>query len=324
MKLKSNLSALVAILIGVLSVGANAAVRKGPYMIYEGANTEMRLLWQLDTSQSCTIEWGETVSYGNSDTTSEYGNDHQYTYTITGLTPGVKYYYRVVGVGSGSFTAAPPNNATDVKFLAYGDTRSYPADQDAVCAQMITTYMNDPAFQTITLHVGDWVSNGDSESDWTVQFFDPTYANINAFQANMPLNGCRGNHEKSGNLFYKYFPYPYVNNFYWSYDYGPLHIAVVDQYTWNANQRDWLENDLASSTKQWKLILLHEPGWSAGGGHSNNSTVQNDIQPLCLAYGVDFVVGGHNHYYARCDVDGVHHITTGGGGAPRIGAVTGS
>ena len=26
--------------------------------------------------------------------------------------------------------------------------------------------------------------------------------------------------------------------------------------------------------------------------------------------------GGHNHYYARGVVNGVHHVTTGGGGAP--------
>jgi hypothetical protein len=58
------------------------------------------------------------------------------------------------------------------------------------------------------------------------------------------------------------------------------------------------------------------PGWSAGGGHSNNSDVQNYIQPLCLQYGVSFVLTGHNHYYSRADVDGVMHITTGGGGAP--------
>ena len=29
------------------------------------------------------------------------------------------------------------------------------------------------------------------------------------------------------------------------------------------------------------------------------------------------ILGGHNHFYARCTVDGVHHVTAGGGGAPR-------
>jgi hypothetical protein len=31
---------------------------------------------------------------------------------------------------------------------------------------------------------------------------------------------------------------------------------------------------------------------------------------------VQLVIAGHNHYYSRAEVDGVTHITTGGGGAP--------
>ena len=77
-----------------------------------------------------------------------------------------------------------------------------------------------------------------------------------------------------------------------------------------------MRTDLAASAKPWKFIVLHEPGWSAGGGHGNNTTVQNDIQPLAVQYGVAIVFGGHNHYYARANVSGVTHLTMGGGGAP--------
>ena len=105
MKTKSIFMAMLAVVIGLTAVATDAAVRKGPYMIYEGTNTEMTVLWQLDSTQTCTIEWGETTSYGSSDTSSEYGGDHQHAYTITGLTPGVKYYYQVVDVGSGSLAS---------------------------------------------------------------------------------------------------------------------------------------------------------------------------------------------------------------------------
>ena len=46
-----------------------------------------------------------------------------------------------------------------------------------------------------------------------------------------------------------------------------------------------------------------------------------------MDYGVDIVFAGHNHYYARAVIDGVHHITAGGGGAnlrppkPNVGIV---
>ena len=122
------------------------------------------------------------------------------------------------------------------------------------------------SFQSIILFVGDLVSNGDNESYWGNQFFDPSYPNILKLLARVPYQVAIGNHEGSGELFVKYFPYPFVAGRYWSFDYGPVHVVVVDQYVDYAPgsaQYQWLEGDPADSTKIWKVILLHEPGWSA-------------------------------------------------------------
>lgn len=310
------------IAVALCSLSAVAAVRKGPYLIYENTNTAMSVLWQLDSTQNCTLRWGTTTSYtGGSATSSEYGNDYQHKYTITGLQPGTKYYYQIDGVGTGSFVTAPPDNASRVKLFAYGDTRTNPSIHDGVAAQMLSTLQADGGYQTVALFSGDYIHD-DTEVVWQNEFFPRNEPNILEFQSKVPIMGAIGNHELnvSGNgaVFRKYFPYPFVNHFYYSYDYGPVHVSYVDQYTSYAPgsaQYTWLENDLATSQKPWKMIVLHEPGWSAGG-HSNNSSVKNYIQPLCTKYGVSFVVSGHNHYYARCLVDGVHHVTTGGGGAP--------
>ena len=305
-------------------------LKKGSYLIYPGDNTQMTVLWQLEMTVDCTLEWGTDTNYGSSATSSEYGRDHQHQYTITSLAPGAKYYYRVEvdgGYLTGSFLAAPAADAENVKFLAYGDTRTYPQIHDTVNAEMIATYTADPAYQTFTMHTGDWVANGDNESHWTDQFFNRSWPNTMEMQANLPINGCIGNHEGSGRVFEKYWPYPYESGGqYWSFDYGPAHIVVLDQYTTSyapgSPQYIWLQNDLANATAPWKFIQLHEPGWSAGI-HANNSEVQDYIQPLCETYGVDIVFTGHNHYYARAMVNGVAHITTGGGGAPLYGPEAG-
>ncbi|OQX59594.1 MAG: hypothetical protein B5M52_02955 [Helicobacteraceae bacterium 4484_230] len=304
-----------------------AVLKKGPYLIYDGVNTQMKVLWQLDSSLSCTIKWGRDASYStgaaNTDENGSGKHEHQHIYTIDGLTPYTHYLYKIncgAGVdGNGSFYTAPLSDARNVKLLVYGDTRSFPADHDAVNREMINTYTSDPEFQTIALHVGDWVNHGYQEADWSSQFFDPSHTYSNKFQANIPINGVRGNHEGDGNLFLKYFPYPYeTGGFYWSFDYGPVHIAIVDQYvdySPGSVQHNWLKKDLESSTKRWKFIVLHEPGWTAGG-HDNNVDVQNHINSLAVKNGVNIIFAGHNHYYARADVDGIQHITTGGGGAP--------
>ncbi|MFH1681986.1 MAG: metallophosphoesterase [Candidatus Eisenbacteria bacterium] len=298
-------------------------VRKAPYLIYNGSNSGMQVLWQLIWTETCTIEWGEDESYSMGVAeTHECGSAHQHSYTITGLTPGTVYLYRVVAgqdTCAGSFRAAPESDAEAVRFFVYGDTRTYPEDHDSVAAAMVDAYAVDDSLHTMLLCMGDLVSDGDLEEDWDTEFFDRSCEGIQTMLASLPYQACMGNHEGSGALFVKYFPYPFVDGRYWSFDYGPAHFTVVDQYTSygpGSAELDWIESDLAASTKPWKFLYLHEPGWSAGGGHENNVSVQDYIHPLCVEHGVAMVFGGHNHYYARAEVACIQHITTGGGGAP--------
>lgn len=321
---------LVSACVPFASADRPPLTRKAPYIIFPGDNTEMDVHWQLFALEPCLIEWGDDTTYGTGHALStEYGLDHQHAYTISNLTPGEIYHYRVTAgpeVHTGSFRAAPPEEDTRLKFLAYGDTRTYPADHSVVAQAMIDTYLADPEYWTVALHAGDLVGDGDLETHWDQQFFDPQYTGIQAFLRTVPLQAAIGNHEASGVLFQKYFPYPHVADRYWSFDYGPCHVTVVDQYVSYApgsSQLAWIEGDLASTTKPWKFIVLHEPGWSSGGAHGNEIPVQDYIQPLCELYEVAIVFGGHNHYYARASVSGIEHITTGGGGAPLRPADTG-
>ncbi len=325
-----GLLAIFVILVDlVVPVPAQAVdvMKKTPYLIYPGTLGQMEVLWQLSATATSTIAWGTDTSYGTGSSTSlEYGTDHQHAYTISGLDPATMYYYRITtddAIYSGSFLSAPAAGATQLKFLAYGDTRSSPAQHDQVASAIRAALNADPGYRTFTLFMGDYVYEGCTDAYWQFEWFTTSRANIRALTANLAYAGCMGNHETypSGTtLFPKYFPYPFAGSrYYYSYDYGPVHVTVLDQYTAFdslSTQGLWFKNDLAASNKTWKFVLLHEPGWSAGGGHVNNTTVQTQIEPLCERYGVAVVFGGHNHYYARAVVNGVQHITTGGGGAP--------
>jgi phosphodiesterase/alkaline phosphatase D-like protein len=126
---------------------AFAGVVKGPYLLFEGSNSSMAVLWQTSTTETNTIRWGTDTSYSMGQTTvGVYGSAFQHKYVITGLQPGTRYYYEVVGYGTGSFRTAPAATATMVKLLAYGDTRSYPADHEQVAGRMRAAYAADPAF----------------------------------------------------------------------------------------------------------------------------------------------------------------------------------
>jgi hypothetical protein len=304
-------------------------LQKGPYLIFPGKADSMTVLWQLDAPSTCTLTWwAETSTQSQSVNVSTYVNDFQYQYTLTGLAPAQRYEYRLKTVSqqaTGSFRSAPAENADSVKFLVYGDTRASVSRHNRVCASILRTLKAEPEYQTFLLHSGDLIDHGDEEELWTHQFFGRKWKNLLALQANIPLQAVRGNHERDGLLFRKYWPYPYYvkDHAYGSFDYGPVHVTVVDQFEDNygyepreisSPQMDWLRHDLAATRKKWKVILLHKPGWSTGQ-HDNCTSVQKQIQPLCKEYGVAVVFSAHNHCYARADVDGVQHVTTAGGGA---------
>ena len=69
---------------------------KSPYLLYSGKNSEMLILWQTSDTKSCRVDWGTDLTYATgSQVTTEYGADHQHKITLTGLTPGTKYFYKV-------------------------------------------------------------------------------------------------------------------------------------------------------------------------------------------------------------------------------------
>jgi hypothetical protein len=297
---------------------------KGPDLLYSGTNTQMKLFWQWTSNTTFRVDWGTSPSYGSSSQSiSAYdGTNHLYAYTISGLNPGTKYYYQVVmgnQYSAGNFMTAPADNATSVKFISYGDNRTNPSVQNTIAGLVNQLIQSDPSYQTFNLVCGDLVSNGDSDSTWTSEMFSPSFSNIRTELASLPYLPIMGNHEGSGSLFLRYFPQPYVAAGYWSFDYGPVHVVLMDQYVSygnNSAEYNWVVNDLATTTKPWKVVMLHEPGWSANGGHPNNTTVQTVYQPVFEQYHVDLVIAGHNHYYARAMVNGIPELTIGTGGAP--------
>ena len=308
------------------STGSCTAVilTKGPTLIYMGDNTSMRVFWQWTSNTTFEMEWGTSTSYGsgNAAVAPTDTTNHLYDYDIRGLIPGTKYFYRVVAgsqCSSGTFYAAPAANATDVKFVSYGDTRTNGSIHNGLAGQVVALFQSDPAFQSLNINVGDWVS-ADNASAWSSEWFNPSYTGLRAQDANLSDIGVRGNHEGAATFWKQYWPEPFQpGGLYWSFDYGPMHVALMDSYTaFNAGsaQYNWLKADLAASSKTWKIVAIHEPGWSANGGHPDNTTVQNDLQPLFVQYGVSLVLSGHNHYYARASVNGVTHLTVGAGGAP--------
>jgi len=334
-----------------------ASFLKGPYLLYNNDNTSMTVMWQADTTPTTSmIEWGTTESYGQV-ATLDATSENLYSYEISGLEPATRVYYRVrvdYDTYQSYFRTATTSSATAVSFYAYGDTRSLfdlpPAQQNSVLGALFRDLAEAPDDrQTMIINSGDLVMFGLHENSWNEDYFSREYPDMVKFFSMFPAMIAMGNHEayqwpdllhidhkNAGKLLRKYFP---LNNlvdserYYYSFDYGPVHFTVLDQYTlldgvdgrtysWeaenDAGQFAWLKQDLANTTKPWKIVMFHEPAWTAKDGFGefkNNEIMQQYYAPVFVQEGVKVVVQGHVHFYARCATEEIQYLTLGGGGA---------
>ena len=279
----------------------------------------MQVLWQSEKADDFQFDWGTDGSF-SSGTVIPHGDSetHIYQVQLSGLIPGTHYYYRIsteLEEIIGNFISSNTDSA-DLVFYAFGDTRSGPAVHDLIAASILSQTIIEINTQTFVVSTGDLMDYAD-EQNLQENEFSPEHTRLRTLLSSFPVVNVMGNHDDIA-LFKKYFPYPFTPSYDWSFDYGPAHFTIINQYfdlTQGSKRWEWLRDDLSTSTKPWKFILLHEPGWSAGP-HDNNQMVQEIIQPLAEEFGVSMVIAGHNHYYARAVVNRVVHLTTGGGGAP--------
>ena len=81
-------------------------------------------------------------------------------------------------------------------------------------------------------------------------------------------------------------------------------------------QISWLSKTLASNGGIWKVVYFHHPLYAPSGeGHEPELELRRDLEDIFVAAGVQVVLAGHNHYYARMKTQrGITHFISGGGG----------
>ncbi len=116
---------------------------------------------------------------------------------------------------------------------------------------------------------------------------------------------------------------PSHRKIFYSFDYGDAHFVCMNSelgsftaaYNWagvlnndtafTSPMLEWLEADLAATTKKWKIVYWHQTPYSGQDGFTDQQT-----QPFCIAsrvhfnpilerHGVDLVLVGHDHNYQR-------------------------
>lgn len=331
---------VLSLLLAAATVGGvysqQAFTPKGPYLMIKDGNEGILLAWTSASTVPVTVEYGTTVAYG-SEILSEpeiiflEGSNREFMHIcdFEDLSSGTKYFYKVVVGGNtfeGSFVTPDPE-ASSLKFVIFSDPQDGEGTEENgknLAANYINElYDTDPGFQTFAVCAGD-VAN--SREDYFRVFFSGESADpdigTRVMLRNLFFATAKGNHDfyagdpehnPHDDYFNALFPYA-AGRQYYSYDYGPAHISVLDAYnglTSGSDQINWLENDLANTNKPWKFIIVHEPAyppWS-DDSYRYNDYIRSVVQPLCKKYNVAMVISGHLHVYSRAEVPSVNGPT---------------
>lgn len=188
---------------------------------------------------------------------------------------------------------------------------------------------------------GDYVKRGKDPEEWRA--WTEAYERAFAY----PLYPCVGNHDDEDAACEwwdlaceqeAYYTWNYYNTFkverWWSEDIEGLHVISIDSNLEGFDegthegdaletlQYEWFKEDLESNQDKPTLVIWHDPAYAShswfGEGHGSNRFMRNRYVSLCEQYNVKIIAYGHNHWYERFTVNGIKHITTGGGGAPLL------
>lgn len=81
-------------------------------------------------------------------------------------------------------------------------------------------------------------------------------------------------------------------------DYQGVRFIVLNTNYNLEEQAVWLEKILSSNKNKWTIVIYHHPFYSTGEGRDNKK-IRDAFMPIFDKYGVDLVLQGHDHTYAR-------------------------
>ncbi len=291
--------------------------------------TVVRYAKGANLSADALTETGVGVTFGYKATGSQIYQIHQGH--MCGLEPGTDYSYQVGGGGTFSpvytFRTAPDIVAhpdTEVVIGNVGDSRD---GYDVWSSLVEEVTKRSPE---LILFTGDAVTVGLTQFEWE-EFF----GRAEALFARVPVISAHGNHEVNAVNFYAQFPMPGDQETF-GFDWGHAHITVgndtPEDISYLAGKfKDAIAADFErSKTATWKIMMHHQPLWSASTRHGSSMVLQDAWGALIDQYRIDLVLAGHDHDYEvskpldngvvqSSNATGTVYVVNGGAGAELYG-----
>lgn len=156
------------------------------------------------------------------------------------------------------------------------------------------------------------VCGGDLTERPTDAYWGETFESLDSVGQAMPVLTVTGNHdylkgvicqlERRFSLIHSYFLDSMIGeNQVFTVCYQDVQMFCLDgnrEFFYLATQRKWLREQMSKSQAKWKIVVIHHPLYSIRG--SMNNIIQRWMfDGLIREQGVDLVLQGHEHAYAR-------------------------
>ncbi|MHA1293194.1 MAG: metallophosphoesterase [Promethearchaeota archaeon] len=220
-----------------------------------------------------------------------------------------------------SFHTAPePISKKKFKFCIVGDTRPDFFGFSRFSKLMDMIIDEEPNF---VVDVGDIVMGPCFSWQWDRFFYEiRKCADIGAAFMN-----CMGNHEwnewtldgfeDKGQTYKYWMNYPHEETYY-AFNYSNAAFIFINDNPGDIDEtqkeavRRWLAAANRSSEIDWIIVYGHYPIYY---GNGKNTRVGDAFEQMFIDYNIDMFIAGHNHHYARSEVNGIVYIISGGGGS---------
>ncbi|HEY3355765.1 MAG TPA: metallophosphoesterase family protein [Polyangia bacterium] len=321
---------------------AAGAITRGPLLgdVTQGAIT---IRWITDQPSLGTVQFGLSLAAltGSASETGTPRTDHEVR--LTGLAASTRYLYIVssgpdMAAGAEQYFTTAPTACEPYRIAVFGDTRGATTFCDDLSDWAKVATMIDGQAPELVVGTGDYVYAGEKTSCWD-HWFDA----VPKLFKHTPFYPAMGNHDYDTQTYtdesnagllnaQRWFSLPTgpeVGKYttYYAFSFGNARFIVYDTYKDHAPgsaQYQWIEAELAAAKAdpnvQHSFVINHATFEGVGQFCFIGEQAQKDnrawIEPLVQQYEADATFVGHEHNYVHVKKNGIHHVVTGGGGAP--------
>jgi predicted MPP superfamily phosphohydrolase len=211
---------------------------------------------------------------------------------------------------------ALPNKEGSFKFAVLGDFGTGDRTQYELARQMAEVHGRFK-YEIVVL-VGDNLYGSERPQDFRKKFETP-YKPL--LDAGVKFYASLGNHDAREQRYYKLFNMD--GKLYYTFNPNPdVRFFALESTYPEPEQIRWFENELKTSTSDWKIAFFHHPLYSSGERHGSDIRLREVLEPLLVKYNVSVVLTGHDHFYERVKPQkDITYFVVGSGGKLRSGNI---